>query len=100
MPDILIRGVGFPKDNPVSFTLYPDGTVTWREYHAYAKHGNITNGVLIVQFPRAIELPPHGDLIERDKAIESAMRQWISVKAYDELLASPVIVPASEEGDA
>ena len=50
---IIIKGMEMPtKGNPLTVLVYPDGTATWkgREYEA-------------------VELPPHGDLIDRDEAI-------------------------------
>lgn len=48
---ILIKGVKMPRDEPLLVKINPDGTVSTTWKNGYKKYD-------------AVELPPHGDLID------------------------------------
>lgn len=86
---IIIKGVSLPTDKYLAVRIYPDGAVV-RTY---------TNDVI----GRASELPPHGDLIDRD-AFECISYKGTEGRAdtfddgvlwlLDQTDEMPVIVPA------
>ena len=53
MPDILIFGMKMPKNEPLRLVLNPNGQLF------------VDHGVTFTEY-EAVELPEHGDLIERD----------------------------------
>ena len=55
MSDILIKGLKMPKNYPYRLTIHSDGHV--EEHTGYSGHGHY----------QAIELQPHGRLIDADK---------------------------------
>lgn len=62
MADILIKGMEMPKGLGKTITIYPNGTVrVWVN--------NKGSGELLEQ--RAVPVPPHGDLVDRDEIIEA-----------------------------
>ena len=85
---ILITGIDMPtKGNPITVSIYPDGTAEWE-----AKHKKGT----------AVPVPPHGDLIERDAAYDKIAEQeggnYVDMDAVDMgLNETPTIIPAEEE---
>ena len=96
MADLLIQGMHLPKLGHVTtITIYHDGTVA-------DKMGN-------VETVKAVELPPHGNLKDADKIVDSLKCFWISREdeyfslkikntVVTEILKdSPTIVPASKE---
>lgn len=115
MPDILIRGIEYPKscaDCEWIVQRFP-GADYWCKR---------TNTIIHATWPSAKlnqkpdscpihELPPHGDLIDRDAYRREMMswldwccKMWITPtepeiweKLMDALNDAPVIVPASEE---
>lgn len=48
---ILVKGIKIPKDEPLLVKINPDGTVSTTARNNYKKYD-------------AVELPPHGDLID------------------------------------
>jgi len=99
MPDILIRGMEMPKNGSITVVICSDGTII-----------NASSDVpAIKQGYRAIEVPPHGDLISRDEAV--SVLQNIGSRDYRREKGTicdaikmishsqyvPTIVPASEE---
>lgn len=70
MSDILIKGIEMPtaEYGPMTITIYPNGNV--REYI-----GDIGRAW------DAIPVPPHGDLIDRDKASERFAKLAESIEA-------------------
>lgn len=95
MPDILIRGNTLPKGegSELCIRIQPDGT--------------ILNHVGIHLRERAIELPAHGDLIDRNELYELVKQrgknwagEWCDFECHitgNDIKNAPVIVPASEE---
>ena len=57
--DLLIKGLELPTEERISLSIYPNGIV-------------VNHSTLKPEKTRttAIELRPHGDLIERDRAID------------------------------
>ena len=92
MPDILIFGMKMPENEPLRLVLNPNGQLF------------VDHGVTFTEY-EAIELPEHGDLIDRDAFREEneyyLHREFINPKyedTLDDLLKdAPVIVPASKE---
>lgn len=86
MPDILIRGVEAPHNDIKKISIYPNGDV---EFWSSATEITVLRGA-------AHELPPHGDLIDRDAVIEDLRKDdtyqnW----AFRQMLGKqPVVVPA------
>ena len=58
MADILIKNMGLPKEGFIRLMIYPDGTV--REINSY-------NEAVMPTEAKAVVLPEHGDLIDRDE---------------------------------
>ena len=92
MADILIFGMKMPTDEQLRIVLNPNGQLF------------VDHGVTFTEY-EAIELPEHGDLIDRDAFREEneyyLHREFINPKyedTLDDLLKdAPVIVPASKE---
>ena len=92
MSDVLIKGMKMPKDNPVTINIYRDGS--W--VNAYTKE----NG-------EAIEVPPHGRLIDADaltakfKEIglgdHSLIERLFADGVYAMIDCAPTIIPADPE---
>lgn len=93
MSDILIRGMELPTDSPVYLTVCPSGGVY---VHTYERG----YGALVKSQYRVIELPEHGDLIDRSKLSfvcgGTAPAEMDYVRRYV-VDGMPVIIPASEE---
>jgi hypothetical protein len=47
-----------------------------------------------------LELPPHGDLIDRDKIRYTELYGGVEVTTANWIDSSPVVVPAEKEGEA
>ena len=81
---VYIEGMEMPK-SPVLFCIHPDGKVVadlegkWREY-------------------KAVPVPPHGDLIDRDPFVQFIKSHWDSSDQWfvEQLEARPTIIPAEE----
>ena len=92
MPDILIRGMKMPTDEPLRIVLNPNGQLF------------VDHGVTFTEY-EAVELPPHGDLIDRDAfRAENEYylnREFINPKyedTLDDLLKdAPVVIPSNKE---
>ena len=96
MPDILIRGMEMPIEQPVTLILDPSGRVWLPDVKSSKEY-------------MAKELPPHGDLIDRDALMEIGSDLWV---VYDDngvdeafgfsnevILNAPVVVPEEREGE-
>ena len=80
MADLLIRGASLPKDSPNGYQtllLWYDGEITDRE------------GTTIT---RAVELPDHGDLIDRAELLKKCPKWGYSPRQIKE---ADTIIPAS-----
>ena len=92
MADILIFGMKMPTDEPLRLVLNPNGQLF------------VDHGVTFTEY-EAIELPEHGDLIDRDAFREEneyyLHREFINPKyedTLDDLLKdAPIIVPSNKE---
>ena len=76
MADILIRGTHFPRNGHRVFRIYADGRV----------EGEYTG----IPLGAAIELPEHGNLIDRD-ALPKERVEW------EDIVNAPVVIPANKE---
>ena len=87
MPDILIRGVQFPTMKQAYKTLIVsyDGKV----YEGVHPQPTAKKEEPIAE---AIELPPHGDLIDRD-AVDTS---YSDPEVVETLFDAPVVIPAEE----
>ena len=99
--DILIKNMKMPKNYPYRLTLHSDGHV--EDHTGYSGHGHY----------QAIELPPHGDLIERSSVYKVLDDRIAFYKeAGDEynacniaciegdIVVMPTIIEASKETEA
>ena len=92
MADILIFGMKMPENEPLRLVLNPNGQLF------------VDHGVTFTEY-EAIELPEHGDLIDRDAFREEneyyLHREFINPKyedTLDDLLKdAPIIVPSNKE---
>ena len=95
MSDILIKGMGMPKDiEPglvIEFADGIDGKRYARLYHY--QHGGLT------EWCEAVPVPPHGDLIDRDVLIGSDGDLWDGMWGWSgvQIANAPTIIPAEEE---
>ena len=91
---IYITGMEMPindKMEPTAVWVYPNGYVI-----VFKERGKLQ------QYTKAIPVPPHIDLIERDELIKRALRagpdddsRWVDVFWIEN---APTIIPASEAG--
>ena len=65
MSDILIRGMELPKNEPLRIVLNPNGQLF------------VDHGVTFTEY-EAVELPEHGDLIDRDAFDADARKRYCS----------------------
>lgn len=84
MADILIRGIGIPSKSDLVVHIYPDGKAIFYPFHSKPRKVEV------------LELPPHGDLIDRDAVVaeikkDDTYQNWIFRKMLKE---QPVVVPA------
>ena len=77
MSDILIRGMELPKNEPLRIVLNPNGQLF------------VDHGVTFTEY-EAVELPEHGELIDRD-ALPEGRLEW------EDIDDAPVIIPANKE---
>ncbi len=87
---VLIKGIDLPKEgNWITIRIEPDGSCDKPNWQ-----GDCT----LLKGVQAIEIPPHGDLIDRDEQIERAWRLNLSTRELiDTMLKSaPTIIPAEE----
>lgn len=82
---VIIKGMEMPKreEAVVSLTLFYDGSVySGKNDDKY----------------KAVELPPHGDLVEIDHIREVFRRNVVSANAFDCIFDhAPVIIPREEK---
>lgn len=94
MGDILIKGMEMPKEgNWRSIRIYPDGTIGRPiGFGDYA----------LVEGAKAVPVPPHGDLIDRDAvSLEGGpyeYDEWCKW-ALEQYQDAPTIIPAEEAKD-
>lgn len=92
MADILISGIQFPKFSPHVIEIYPNGTAIAQCKGIYGK---------------AVSVPPHGDLIDRDEYRDEFMNgvyalcsddpdNYRANAIIDLFDNAPSIIPASE----
>lgn len=92
--DVLIKNMEMPKEGFIRLILEPNGTV---------KKINLFNEAVIQTDAKAIELPPHGRLIDVEP-IEKEVKTWTSagLDKYDflyELDHAEVVVEANYGSD-
>ena len=95
MADFLIRDMKMPKDiEPRPVIEFADGAAGER----YARLFHYRYGAL-TEWLEVIELPPHGDLIDRNAAIKESEKPTIFdlTDVPDFLHEQPVIIPADKE---
>lgn len=90
MSDILIKGMEMPINEPLIVKINPDGSVSklWRDiFLGYADC-------------KAVPVPPHGDLIDRDILMDSDGDLWDGMWGWSgvQIANAPTIIPA-EEGE-
>lgn len=63
--DVLIKNIELPTEERIQLSIYPNGIV-------------VNHSTLKVEKNRttAIELPPHGDLIERSPLVQKIKDEW------------------------
>ena len=84
MTDILIRGMEMPKNEPLRLVLNPNGQLF------------VDHGVTFTEY-EAVELPEHGDLIEKQTAL-AALYSDYAYAAMDIIEKEvPVIIPSNRE---
>ena len=85
---VLIKGVELPKqdDEYVIFTVYGDGGVVYGPLNR--PHVRYKN--------RAVPVPPHGDLIDREPFVQFIKTHWDSYDQWfvEQLESRPTIIPA------
>ena len=88
MSDIVIRNIEMPKDKQYSLTIFPNGRII--------QHWD---GVVFGE-TKAVELPPHGRLIDADK-LKKKMGDFFSTGSevgYMWLVDdAPIVLEASKE---
>lgn len=94
MADILIFGMKMPTDEPLRIVLNPNGQLF------------VDHGVTFTEY-EAVELPEHGDLIDRDalmadgwRLYKGAIMQDGSYATHEMPLSNPgviVVVPSNKE---
>lgn len=87
MRDVLIHNMELPeKDGLLSINIWPNGSVT------------IAMDLECKPVARAVELPPHGDLIDRDALGEFPFNMSFcdGYEADEWVQNAPAIVPASK----
>ena len=91
--DILIKGMEMPKqmESPIKITIFKNGSV-WINDVTFGK-GKLPNA-------KAVALPEHGDLIDRNElpiiGITDYKLESHTVVEFEDVLNAPVIVEASE----
>lgn len=90
MAEILIKGLEMPKDDILRIEICPNGQV------------NRIIGWALSEMKRgeAIEVPPHGDLIDRNElpiiGITDYMNEGHTVVELEDVQNAPTVIPASE----
>lgn len=85
---ILIKGLKMPKDKPLRIVLNPNGQL-------FVDHGTTFTEC------EAVELPDHGDLVERDIVWRDMVQTESFQEAQNAIWKAPVVIPAEriEEND-
>lgn len=97
---VLIKGLKIPKEQPMRIVLNPNGQLF------------VDHGITFTEY-EAVELPDHGDLIDRDAfrktmyhdtfETDSDLQKWesgcwIRYKMFERNIESaPVVIPAERE---
>ena len=89
MSEILIKGLEMPKGNDV---LIVDSAGTITKLNTWTGKREATDPLSV----KAIELPPHDDLISRSDAIDTVYGYHFNNHPMKELEELPSIIPASE----
>lgn len=84
MSGVYIKGIEMPKDYGRCMVIFPDGRVT-TEF-----------GTQVIA--SAIHVPDHGELIDRDKAVQD-LRMDYAYAAAKIVALQPTIIPADKEAD-
>lgn len=91
MSDILIKGMEMPKEGNVYLIIGEDGVVSEKIGSMY----HVTT--------EAIELPPHGDLIDKNElsiiGITDYKLEGHTVVEFEDVLNAPVILEATKKTD-
>ena len=102
MSDIVIRGIEMPKDKPLNLSIYPNGEVVLFCIKGRDVYDNECNYGDYKHKKIAVELPPHGELVERDKISSLALeiadvtQQPTEETIFTALREVPVILEASK----
>lgn len=104
MGDLLIRGMEMPKDGFITITVTSDGRVVGNSKKENGKFEYLDNEDIAT----AVPVPPHGDLIDRDKA-RKTIKPWtpederagctfdtVKKLMHTLLNEAPVIIPTNE----
>lgn len=86
---IYITNMDIPKDEAVALYIYPDGRVKLWRPQAVVSHEY-----------KAVPVPPHGDLIDRNELEENCMKEdsFLAELLFRKVSNAPTIIPA-EEGE-
>lgn len=88
MSGIYIPGMGMPQRDEV-ITIYPDGT-------AHRHHLGLR---LRISESKAVPVPEHGDLIDRDETAKTLAHDYAYAAADMVRNEMPTIIPADKEGE-
>ena len=86
MADILIRGMEMPPEGYKTIILHSNGRV----------YEPTSEELIVNKIADATEMPPHGDLIEKDLVLEYPT-EWFYDDPYislSDIKAAPVVIPA------
>ena len=72
--DVLIKGLALPKKGTVELTIYEDGHVLYEQDDG--RYIEMGDGI-------AIELPPHGELIEKSNVIFNLQVEALGIEPKD-----------------
>lgn len=94
MSEILIKNIEFPKEGTLTLLITSSGEV-YRIPRKYYR-----NDTVVVTGSKAVELPPHGDLIDRSKLsvipITDYKLEGHLVVEIEDIENAPTILEASE----
>lgn len=93
MAEILIKDIEIPKKGNVGILIYADGSVE------VCGKGALSKPIYGTPTTKAIEVPPHGDLIERDELplnhITDYNLEGHSVVDIEDVLNAPTVLEAT-----
>lgn len=93
MAEILIKDIEIPKKGSVGILIYADGSVE------ICGTGSLSKPIYGTPTTKAIEVPTHGDLIERDKLPQNHITDYNleghSVVDIEDVLNAPTVIEAS-----